>query len=299
MLPIGDDEDGFSQALGGPCGTSPMTPKSVWSSDTHIRLWDTPDETLLIVDWDDSLFPTTSVGSRVGAAWRQVESGSGWAESAEFKAYAEVVIDFLRAASTIAHIRIVTMATNDWIQLCFSRLMPDFSAFLAELGIEIVIARDFLTHRVKAQVASDGNCRDMSQFLKTQAIDKVIKEFYNTPRPDGPAKKRSWKNIMGIGDSSAERLALQDVAFRHQQRSHSGRWKDYRYKTLMLLDQPSIEELTQEIGVLKRWLPELLSHDGDLDIDIDRGNMALNLKGDEGLRLSAEVDSLEKVVLGG
>lgn len=59
-----------------------------------------------------------------------------------------------------------------------------------------------------------AECREPSHFLKRKAMTKTVREFYRgaagrrRPKPRG----RSWKNIVSIGDSLAERLALQDRA---------------------------------------------------------------------------------------
>jgi hypothetical protein len=252
------------------------------SSDTHLFAWDRPDETLLLLDWDDTLFPTTSMGT--GFVEPETLLPGQCEEPVDIKAHCDAIVALLRVAASACSVRIVTMATREWLQACFPMIMPDFGAFLSVLGVEIVIAREYTKPGVR------GECRDRSQFLKTQAMSKVIKDFYSSPVQDGPQRKRSWKNIMSIGDSPAERLAFQDVCFRHQQRSRSGVWKDFRCKTLMLLEEPSLDELTQELQVITQWLPSLLQHDGDLDIEVDRQSMALMTVRGEALPLAGTED---------
>jgi hypothetical protein len=145
--------------------------------------------------------------------------------------------------------------------------MPGLGKYLAELGVHIELARP-----ASECLASKGDCRDASQFLKTKAMQKVVNECYRSPAlssPDGAPKKRSWKNIVSIGDSSAEQLALQDVVFRHHQRDRKGMWKECRCKTLKLVCDPDLEQLTEELHVITHWLPTLLHHDGDLDLDFE------------------------------
>merc|ERR1719148_582014 len=103
-------------------------------------------------------------------------------------------------------------------------------------------------------------------------MEVVIKKFYKTPVPLDETERpqqRSWKNIVSIGDSSAERFALQDVVFRRMQRSTA----ECRCKTLLLLPQPSLEQLTKETRMLQQTLASLVHHDGDIDVDVSDTNI--------------------------
>jgi hypothetical protein len=196
----------------------------------------------------------------------------------KLKSHSEVIVNLLRIAARSSRVYIVTMATRDWIDICMQKLLPGMPDHLAELGIEIVLAR-----RQSRKAFAD--CRNPSQWMKVQAMTKIVRGFYRRPSvtsEDSAAsccRKRSWKNVMGIGDQPADRLALEDVIFRHQQRDRKGRWKECRCKTLTLLNSPSLEELTQELRVVTAWLPTLLQHDGDLQLELDGADMTLTGEG--------------------
>merc|ERR1711924_80102 len=102
------------------------------------------------------------------------------------------------------------MAEKHWVSSCIAKLMPDVADVLKELNIEIASARESIAHRIRRQAFSDD--RDPSQYLKTKAMERVIKKFYSggghMMMKPGSSRPRSWKNIIGIGDSCAERLAL-------------------------------------------------------------------------------------------
>jgi hypothetical protein len=242
------------------CG--PDSPKHSIFSRSHEDSWCDSSETLLILDWDDTLYPTTFTGSLLIQGKQE--------DPDEIQAHADAVRALLSAAADAAHVAIVTMAVSEWVQSCMEKHMPGLSACLTELGVDIVTAR-------RNSRGCRKECREPSQFLKTQAIAKVVRDFYSGPEleQDGSPKKRSWKNIMSIGDSSAERLALQDVVFRHQQRDRDGVWKECRCKTLTLLNEPTRAQLTQELRVITQWLPTLLHHDGDLDLDYSTGDFSM------------------------
>jgi hypothetical protein len=232
---------------------SPADPASPGLSMSHLEKWTERSETLIILDWDDTAFPTSHVKANLSQE-----------HAAEWNAHEETLTELLRLASALGHVAIVTMATSQWIQECTKKHMPSLTGLFHELGIEVVAARSTLSRSARA--AAFGECRDPSQFAKTCAMERVARRFYRGR--DGMRRApKSWKNILGIGDSSAERLALQDVVFRHVQRDRLGRSKDCRCKTVMLLDSPSLLKLTAQVQVLIHWLPTLVHHDGDVDLD--------------------------------
>mmetsp|Transcript_14403 Transcript_14403/g.26753 ORF Transcript_14403/g.26753 Transcript_14403/m.26753 type:complete len:310 (-) Transcript_14403:109-1038(-) len=229
-------------------------------SMSHVERWAEPDETLIIFDWDDTLCPTSDM--------KETDEGHGGFERAELETHQAAVVCLLQAAAEIGKVRIVTMADITWIRMCIAELMPGLKNILDELQIPIVEARAARTPRLTREANADA--REPSHFYKTKAMQKVVSDFYGAKTPC----QRSWKNILSIGDSEAERLALQDVVFRHAQRDRFGRWKECRCKTLSLMQRPKIAELTQELQAVTRLLPTLVHHDGDLDVNMDMNDVA-------------------------
>jgi len=76
---------------------------------------------------------------------------------------------------------------------------------------------------------------------------------------------RPWKNIISIGDSDAERLALQETILHY--RKH-GRREECHCKSLRLMHEPGLEDLTKELVDLRELLPEVAFHEGHVDLDI-------------------------------
>jgi hypothetical protein len=169
------------------------------------------------------------------------------------------VVDFLRVASELGHVAIITMAEKKWVNRCIAVLMPAVGDVLEELQIEIVSARESLSKWRLRSAFSDE--RDPSHFLKTKAMEKTIKRFYKRDASGGTRKgsQRSWKNVVSIGDSSAERLALQDLVLRQ---------KECRCKTLLLLESPSVDQMVQQLHTMTELVPAMVRHDGDIDLDM-------------------------------
>mmetsp|Transcript_110764 Transcript_110764/g.357430 ORF Transcript_110764/g.357430 Transcript_110764/m.357430 type:complete len:347 (-) Transcript_110764:121-1161(-) len=237
---------------------SPLSRTSC-ASISDVEAWCERDETVIFFDWDDTLCPSTH--------GRQ-NSGCEVADAEALKLHAEVVADLLRLASMLGHVRIVTMASKGWVEETTRRLMPSLEGLLEELDITVALAREDVPRSSMREAFAEA--REPSQFLKTRAMKQVIVDFYrNGCRNDRRKRPRSWKNLLSVGDSEAERHALQDVILRRLQKDHSGRGKACRCKTLKLVDEPDLPTLTKELCRVAMLLHSLVFHDGDIHIDLD------------------------------
>uniref|UniRef100_A0A7S3HG29 Uncharacterized protein n=1 Tax=Spumella elongata TaxID=89044 RepID=A0A7S3HG29_9STRA len=148
--------------------------------------------------------------------------------------------------------------------------MPGVQRCLDELEIPVVLAREDLSPHCRREAYAET--RHPATFMKRRAMERVISNFYGRPRHG--QRRRSWKNIVSVGDSPAERLALQDLVLRRVQRDRKGNWKDCRCKTLKLMEEPNLSELTAEVIRVAQWLPGLVHHDGDVDLEVDGEDIA-------------------------
>lgn len=226
---------------------------------SHIDSWSEPNETLILFDFDDTLYPTTQVCDQP-----EYEHG----EDLDWGSHEAAVSRLLQVAASIGEVQILTMATNSWVEEKIVEVMPALWNRILELQIPIVSARDNVSPRSMREACSDT--RDPSQFLKKRAMKQVIRKFYCK---DGKRGGRSWKNVVSIGDSEAEQLALQDIVFQHVQRDRKGTWKECRCKTLLLLPHPKLAELTAEIKFVEHLLPAFVQYDGDLHMEIDHDDL--------------------------
>jgi hypothetical protein len=220
--------------------------------------WNSPLETLIILDWDDTLCPTSSCKHIVQTARMSPM------ENEMLEVHEAAVIDFLKRASKLGHCVIVTMAVTTWVTQCIAKLMPRVGDLLQALQIEVVSARESFVQRLRRSACSDD--RDPNQYLKTKAMQRVIKQFYKRGGRQrmgmNTSRAAPWKHITSIGDADGERFALQDLVFQSQ-------WSECRCKTLLLLDTPSLGELTREVRYLTAALPALIARDGDLHVDMN------------------------------
>lgn len=265
---------------------------TIQTSCSHIDSWHKAEETLLILDWDDTLFPTTYVWNDPRLHWTKLapcfgERDSGGADGASLPAdpekpegptmrerleqHAATVIALLRLAVSLARVAIVTLAEDGWVEKSIRHFLPSMEGVLEELGIEVVYARSAIPQRFIRMVQQE-ECHDLGKLLKTRAFLMVVKSFYRRhgDTRGKPNKERSWKNVISIGDSASERLALQDVIFQRKQKDKNGADKICRCKSVRLLMEPDLEKLIAELQVLSTWLRKLVLYDGDVDLDFSQ-----------------------------
>lgn len=253
---------------------------------TNLDTWMEADETLLIFDWDDTLCPTSHVRAdpllsldEVAPCFRRLPGEASWEGEREFsemrallEQHADTVRELLVLASGVGRVQIVTLAQPEWVEDSIRHFMPSLAGLIEELDIQVIHARSANTPSCQRASLNEG--KDLGQILKTQAIAWAARHFYGTGR-DG-CRARSWKNVLSIGDSDVERLALQDVIFRRVQTDGEGNWRECRCKTLKLLEEPTLEQLTGQLQSLTSWLIDIAHYDGDVDVDLGEALQDVN-----------------------
>jgi hypothetical protein len=282
---------------------SPTTPHTAVTTNSYIELWREANETLIILDWDDTLCPSTWISEHPRLRWNEVAPcfrggcadeelgssarGNGCEAAAEdarmlehLTEHTSTVAALLRVAVSLGKVVIVTLAEEHWVNTSIRNFMPGLQGLLEELGIEIHFAKKMNRPRY-FRVAQEEPGHDLGQILKQDAMTRVVKKFYSgtshslrsSPRrrrrKSQPLSERSWKNVISVGDSPCEGLALQDIVFRRKQFTSSGLTKTCRCKVLKMLESPTLERLTSELQVLMVWIQNLAHYDGDVDIDLE------------------------------
>jgi hypothetical protein len=219
----------------------------------HLDGWNHDREgTLIILDWDDTLCPTDYIWSDQDLHWNRPATGEALVR---LRAHAKIVEDVLRMASKLGRVCIVTLALEHWVSTSIKHFMPDLEGLLEELDIAVVYSRTALPETTIRGIGMDG-VRDVGQALKTAAMRHVVGSLYNKGR-----QRSSWENVISVGDSLAEYYGIQDVTFLHTQ--------ECRCKAVKLHEKPDLDTLTVQLEVLQNWLPFIVEHDGDLQLDFE------------------------------
>lgn len=194
-------------------------------------------DTLIIFDWDDTLFPTTWL-QRQGMLSAGV--GLGSMQLAQLENIAAFARSTLETAAQIGKVVIITNAERGWVEKSCTKFMPSLVKLLKT--IDIVSART--AYEQPEQMPADW---------KRLAFEQEIDFFYEPSHPD------QYLNIISLGDSHHEVNALKSVANRVP--------KSFR-KSIKLLELPSIDQLLQQHEFLLSCLLDVAEHHGDLDVEI-------------------------------
>lgn len=227
-----------------------MSEEEITSSEHLKRLRRDRSNTVLVLDWDDTIFPTTFVRKDCGLDWRysvehQVRPGPARDElEAALKNLGEKVETLIRYACKVATVVIVTLAKSPWVVKSMQNFMPNLEAVLRE--------------------------------CKAIAMQGEFKSMYG-------ASEGAIKNLISFGDSDFERLALQSSAeefvtvnaeggtigergLTSQWTSQDGSVKRLYAKTVKMLEEPSCEELVAEVVLLTSWLDAVVNKDEGFDV---------------------------------
>eukprot|EP00931_Biecheleriopsis_adriatica_P090440 TRINITY_DN6441_c0_g1_i1.p1 TRINITY_DN6441_c0_g1~~TRINITY_DN6441_c0_g1_i1.p1 ORF type:complete len:410 (-),score=47.63 TRINITY_DN6441_c0_g1_i1:59-1288(-) len=280
------------------------TPKSIATSSNQFA---EPAQTLLFLDWDDTLFPTTELfslrkfphsayqeGSEQHRAWEQ----GRWPEELklEMRRWQDAVLSFLSVACALSdRCVIVTNAKKGWVDRCINRFVPELRQLFERKqgGLKIVHAMDTHLQEAKLQM-----CPQIDQCTPcwVRGVVGCFESLTAKPRsvPTGAsltaAKHRAmktealdfysryigqtWKNIVSIGDMRYEHNAVLELSeWRSREPdSISSPRERLRTKAILFGEEPRLKELTMRLEFLAVMLPACVRWDGDFDLDLSKAS---------------------------
>lgn len=214
-------------------------------------------QNIIIFDWDDTLFPTWYLTEVVqpcsDAKYAKLPEDSMFHSS--LAAHAKLVKQILSAASSVAHVYIVTLGNRPWVENSSDWFLPglDMAGLLKELGIHVYYARE---HVKQSDLIAAGMEDGVNAYTiaKRNAMKKCMKR---------ECRKTGLKkvNAIAVGDSPAEMDAIRDVIWDEDA-------DENRCKTVKFLSDPTLQALTSELLVFRSWISPLLAYDKDVDVDM-------------------------------
>lgn len=193
-----------------------------------------PGETVIIFDWDDTLFPTTALddtpsGSECDGLHRLVREAKRTLE---------------RAMELSDKVVIVTNATDGWIEQCCEDWFQDLVPTLDKL--------EFMS----ARSAWEPTGIMTPTGWKAAAFDDLVNKFYSRNW------RSTWKNIIVVGDACYEHDAMQNVI---SQAPHE-LIKRCRSKSIRFAPQPTASMLACELQGLRDNFDNIVTQDTSLDL---------------------------------
>jgi hypothetical protein len=198
------------------------------------------DATLFVWDWDDTLFPSSWInmqGMRLDDDYQ-----CGELQRQELDALSAQVLATLQVAANLGTVVIVTNAEEGWVPLSCGKFMPKIQPIIDQF--KVVSARTrYETPGVFSPLTWKVKCFEA----------EIAEHFSNLQTP-----VRAYRNVISLGDSIHEREALQRVAKELPCGS----------KTMKLPERPTLQDLIHCHELMRKNLPTLAAHDGDLDLQV-------------------------------
>lgn len=274
----------FSPTSPGKSFTSHLSQQSAAS---HLQ-YAMPEQTLIFLDWDDTLFPSTELFER----WKYPSRPEKWSsmsvpedQEAVMARWREALFEFLiMATSQSDRVAIVTNSRRPWVTDCVAHFAPNCLPLFEKPELRVVYAQEVLSK--KANPPRPVTYHDHEQPRKEEfeakqtnakfvAMKKETQDFYSR------YKGQTWKNILSLGDMRFEHDALQEVTFTRV----SPPGEEVRTKTITIAENPSLTLLIIGMKLRTIYLPVCVHFNGDFDISLGNsgpGNLkkvadALNL----------------------
>jgi len=292
-----------------------------------------PAETAVILDWDDTLFPTSFLQDKLGLNMcRKLADQKGslpWAQraaiSSEIAACEKSAIELLRAADTRGHVFIVTLARPGWVNLLCNNFFPKFGAEMRNLHIRVIYAKENAENSEIAEQEREnqpdqtGGSNHKEQVRRHLSLVKARVMYDELRRFYSQYEGQTWKNVIAIGDSCFEMYGLLIAASSYLQgqqvsdsvthvydtlqqdlweRSENGRLLKVRVKCCWLVDSPDMAEVCLQLRRLSKWLGRIVEVDASLTLEfpycVDESNVQLVEAVLEGRRPVSELASLHE-----
>lgn len=239
--------------------SQPLSRKSATRDrlETHMNSVDTqmffflPAQTLVFLDWDDTLFPSNWLNRREVLLQSLSES-----EVPLFAGLQDGLSQLFKLATTLARVVIVTNSAEPWVSVSIKHFMPSLEPLME--NIRVVYARS-----TRGGVDSEQRTEtDDPQKWKEIAFHDELMRVYGCN-----GQMQAWKNVVSIGDQDCERDAVRAVV--KKSRHH----KACRVKTVKLREFPEIEDLVVQHRVICDALRLMIHCDGNLDVEIDQQDL--------------------------
>lgn len=188
--------------------------------------------TLIIYDWDDTLFPTTVITQH---------NNNG--PNRDLIDLDNHIVKLLSKSLYVGYPIIITNATRSWVKDSADKYYPKTYQFMIQNNISVISAREF---------ANSNNVNDHMQW-KNITFKYFLTIIMN--------KNKNIKNILSIGDALYEKIALEQFGKIINKNEH----KSY-IKTIKYVARPTIPNLLKENILIYNNLEDIISKNGNSDI---------------------------------
>ncbi|CAE7288329.1 KIN12G [Symbiodinium pilosum] len=164
-------------------------------------------QTMIVLDWDDTLFPTSYLRDELRLSWMKAWKDQNLPAKLKDEVASKLaicqtkVVDLLKQATAAGKVILVTLARKPWVLDSCRNFFPTVGQAITELSVPVIYAQDGAgVDYNKIHMSSNAELERFWSGMKARAIARECREFYS--QYDG----QSWKNVISIGDSDFERL---------------------------------------------------------------------------------------------
>jgi hypothetical protein len=193
-------------------------------------------ETLIIFDFDDTLFPTSWLQ---GQGLFCAEAVLSEDQEDQLRMLGERTLPMLHMAMRLGKVVIVTNAMDGWVETCFAKMMPSLVQVFDK--IKVVSARS----KYEEQSADPSEWKRLAFEFEVELL-----EFAGAIQ----------FNVVSLGDSLHEQLAVQSLSEKRAPSCHG--------KSVKFLPAPTIDQLRAEHDFVVLTLLDVVQHSGNLDVEI-------------------------------
>jgi len=188
--------------------------------------------TLIIYDWDDTLFPTSMI--------TQHKNNESQRDLNELDNH---IVKLLSKSLHLGYPIIITNATRSWVKDSANKYYSKTYSYMIKNNIPVISAREF---------ANSNNVDDHMQW-KNITFKYFLSILMN--------KNKNIKTILSIGDALYEKIALEQFGKIINKNEH----KSY-IKTVKYISRPTILNLLKENILIYNNLENIISRNNHSDI---------------------------------
>ena len=212
---------------------------------------------IFIIDWDDTLFPSTWV-SENSINLTNEESVN------EYKLYFieldKAISSLLENFNNMGHIYIVTNANINWIKICLNVLQYTKSTII-KLKIRIVSARDMYSGVTSSP--TEWKINTFRDILKNIIFKMEATSSRVQPNTKIPRLSNTFINVISLGDAQYEYMALinLDNYFKSDDKNIN-----YLLKSIKFLTKPSFNYIIDQLQVIRKNSSQIVNKIGYIDL---------------------------------
>ncbi|CCF72827.1 HAD domain ookinete protein, putative (HADO) [Babesia microti strain RI] len=200
------------------------------------------NNTLFIVDYDDTLFPTHWIASNDASAILRTQHDI---ISDYLYKLASQVIETLKKCMSLGNLIIVTNASFEWVYKSAEKHMPTLLDFFIKNRIKIISTRD----RYIGEAIPQKN-------WKYVALMQLVQQLFS----EQLCRKQEC-SVVSIGDGDSERDACLEIA----KNFNSHGWK---VKIVKFIYQPTCKSLILQHQLIEKNINQILHTPNSLDMEV-------------------------------